>query len=245
MITLDANILVETGYQGSNNSIVCTRDGLVLIDSPMRPSDAMHWRRVVNGCGSARYLINTEHHVDHTFGNFFLPGEIVSHTYTRWHMSQSTAINQDFRATLEILDPSGMQYYFPGYVPRIPALTFTHRMFLDVGGTNFELVHLSGHAPSSIIVVIPHQGIAFVGDLMCEAGLPSFLDADTYGWIEAVRVIEALDVRHIVPGHGNVCGTAQVSHFRQQMEDIVGQVEHRVDAGPKQGARHHRSQIRR
>ncbi len=34
----------------------------------------------------------------------------------------------------------------------------------------------------------------------------------------AVGVIEALDVRYIVPGHGNVCGTAEVKHFRQQME---------------------------
>lgn len=47
----------------------------------------------------------------------------------------------------------------------------------------------------------------------------------------AVGVIEALDVRYIVPGHGNVCGTAEVKHFRQQMEDHVGQVERRVDAG--------------
>ncbi|WP_441258716.1 hypothetical protein AB7008_09205 [Bradyrhizobium sp. 521_C7_N1_3] len=44
-------------------------------------------------------------------------------------------------------------------------------------------------------------------------------------------MIEALDVRYIVPGHGNVCGTAEVKHFRQQMEDHVGQVERRVDAG--------------
>lgn len=231
MITLDSNILVETGYQGSNNAIVCTRDGLVLIDSPMLPSDAMRWRRVVDGCGSARYLINTEHHPDHTFGNWFLPGEIVSHAYTRQHMLKSAGISQGFCSALEILDPPGMKYYFPGYVQRVPTVTFTERLFLDVGGINFELIHLPGHAQSSIMVVIPHQGIAFVGDLMCEAGLPSFLDADTYAWIDAVRVIEDLDVRYIVPGHGNVCGTSEVTKFRQLMEDLVDQVERRIDAG--------------
>lgn len=231
MITLDSNILVETAYQGSNNSIVVTSDGLVLIDSPMLPSDAVHWRRVMGGCGSARYLINTEHHPDHTFGNFFLPGDIISHTYTKQYMLQTTGVSHGFRAALEQLDPAGMKCYFPGYVPRVPTLTFTERMSLDVGGINFELIHLAGHAPSSIIVVVSQQGVVFVGDLMCEAGLPSFLDADTYRWMDAVRTIEGLDVRYIVPGHGNVCGKAEVKCFRQQMEDLVGQVERRIDAG--------------
>ena len=71
MIIIDSNILVETEFLGSNNSIVCTPEGVVCIDSPHRPSDAMAWRRVAEGCGEVLYLLNTDHHPDHTIGNYW------------------------------------------------------------------------------------------------------------------------------------------------------------------------------
>ena len=36
MVEIDANIVVETEHLGSNNGIVCTSEGLVLIDREQR-----------------------------------------------------------------------------------------------------------------------------------------------------------------------------------------------------------------
>lgn len=41
MIEIAKEMIVETGHQGSNNSIVWIEEGLVLIDSPFRPTDAV------------------------------------------------------------------------------------------------------------------------------------------------------------------------------------------------------------
>jgi cyclase len=230
MITIDSNVIVETEHLGSNNSIICTREGLVLVDSPHRPSDAMKWRRTVESCGRAIYLINTDHHPDHTIGNFFLPGTVVSHEQTRKKLLHSAPSPEYLDALLDVIDPQG-KMYMEAYAPRVPTLTYTGTMTLHVGGLDFELTHLPGHTLNSTLVTIPQQGIAFTGDLVCEAGLPAFIEADTYAWIDAVRRIEGMDLRYIVPGHGSVCGIDAARRFRGQMEDLVGEVERRIEAG--------------
>ena len=230
MITIDSNILVETEYLGSNNSIVCTREGNVLIDSPHRPTDAMRWRQIAEGCGETIFLINTDHHPDHTIGNFFLPGRVVSHEITRQRLLTDPPTREYLDDLFDVIDPAG-KVYMSDYAVRVPTVTYTNKMSLRVGGLDFELTHLPGHTLNSTLVYIPQQQVAFTGDLVCEASLPAFLEADTFAWIEAVKTIEAMDIRYIIPGHGKVCGLETARSFRGQIEDLVGEIERRMDKG--------------
>lgn len=230
MIEIDGNVLVETGHVGSNNAIVCTREGLVLVDTPHRPSDAIRWGRTVAGCGTALYLINTDHHIDHTMGNAFLPGTVVSHEGTRERLIDAPPSRAYIEALLGAIDPAGLMY-MENYAVRVPTLTYTERMTLHAGGLDFDLIHLRGHTLNSTVVHLRQQEIAFTGDLVCEAGLPSFIDADVAAWIEAVRTIESMEVRYVVPGHGEVCGIDRVARFREQIEALVAEVEAQIDAG--------------
>ena len=77
-----ANVFTHTGLRGSNPSFVVTSDGVVAIDTPQLPSRAVEWRREAESHGPIRYLINTEHHVDHIFGNYYFRGSgatVVNH----------------------------------------------------------------------------------------------------------------------------------------------------------------------
>lgn len=38
------SLYVETGYEGCNVGFVVTEDGIVMIDTPMSPRDAVDWR---------------------------------------------------------------------------------------------------------------------------------------------------------------------------------------------------------
>jgi cyclase len=230
MIEIDKNIIIETEHLGSNNAIVCTRDGVVLIDAPHRPSDAIKWRRVAESNGPIRYLINTDHHIDHTMCNIFLPGEIVSHEGTREKLVNSPPTRQYIDDLLNVIDPAG-KMYLDEYSQRLPTITFSKSMELRVGGLEFQLTHYRGHTLNSALVYLPQQKIAFTGDLVCEAGLPAFIDADTFEWIETIRKIEAMDIRYIMPGHGKVCTIKEARVFREQMEDLVGEVEKCLDGG--------------
>ncbi len=230
MIEIDGNILVETEHLGSNNSIVVTRDGVVLIDSPHRPTDAIRWRRTAESCGRVAYLFNTDHHIDHTMGNAFLPGTIVSHAGTLERLTNNAPTMQYMSDLLDVIDPAG-KMYMHNYAWRLPTVTYETAMTVHLGGLDFEFRHFRGHTLNSSLIYLPQQQVAFTGDLVCELGLPAFIEADTFDWIETVRHIESMDVRYLVPGHGKVSDIGEARRFRQQIEELVGQVEARIDKG--------------
>jgi cyclase len=62
-------IWTETKVRGCNPSVVRTSIGPVVIDTPQLPTKAAAMRRDVEDMGTIQYLVNTEHHVDHIFGN--------------------------------------------------------------------------------------------------------------------------------------------------------------------------------
>jgi len=69
MQQLTRNVFVETGIRGCNHGFVTTNDGIVMIDSPHKPSDALKLKtEIARRGGNLRYIINTEPHGDHWRG---------------------------------------------------------------------------------------------------------------------------------------------------------------------------------
>ena len=75
------NVCTDTTLRGCNPSYVTTSDGVVVIDTPQLPTKAVAMRREAESHGPIRYLVNTEHHVDHIFGNYFFKGAgtVINH----------------------------------------------------------------------------------------------------------------------------------------------------------------------
>src|SRR5918912_1889526 len=75
------NVFTTTKLRGCNPSFVTTSEGVVVIDTPQLPTRAVAMRREAESHGPIRYLINTEHHVDHIFGNYYFKGAglVVNH----------------------------------------------------------------------------------------------------------------------------------------------------------------------
>ena len=75
------NVYTTTKLRGCNPSFVVTSDGVVAIDTPQLPTRAVAMRAEAETHGPIRYLINTENHVDHIFGNYWYrgAGEVVNH----------------------------------------------------------------------------------------------------------------------------------------------------------------------
>ena len=74
-------VFTTTSLRGCNPSFVVTSAGVVHIDTPQLPTKAVAMRAAAEAHGPIRYLINTEHHVDHIFGNHWYrgAGEVVNH----------------------------------------------------------------------------------------------------------------------------------------------------------------------
>jgi cyclase len=81
MQQLNARVYTETTTRGCNPSFVITSAGTVVIATPQLPTRAVAIRKEAESHGPIQYLINTQHHVDHIFGSYFLrgAGAVVNH----------------------------------------------------------------------------------------------------------------------------------------------------------------------
>ena len=86
-------MFVDTQVKGCNFGFVTTSDGIVMIDSPHKPTDAMKLKAEIARHGQLRYIINTEPHGDHWTGNAFFQVPVIAHEGVR-----SRILNTDMRA---------------------------------------------------------------------------------------------------------------------------------------------------
>ena len=105
MFHIDANILIETEHLGSNNGIICTPEGLVLVDLPHRPSDAIKWRRLAESMARQIYITHRSPHRSH-HGKLLFSGTIVSHAMTRERLQNAAPTRQYLEDLLAVIDPA-------------------------------------------------------------------------------------------------------------------------------------------
>src|ERR1035437_9563927 len=75
------NAFAATSWRGCNPGYVVTKDGVVAIDSPQLPTNAILMRTEMLAKGPVRFRVNTENHIDHVFGQHFLAdlGPLIGH----------------------------------------------------------------------------------------------------------------------------------------------------------------------
>ena len=78
MEQVTSNIYTETKIRGCNPSIVFTSEGSVFVDTAQLLSKLLEMRKFALERGPIRYLINTEAHIDHIFGNHWFAGEAIT-----------------------------------------------------------------------------------------------------------------------------------------------------------------------
>lgn len=226
-------VVVETEHYGSNNSIVIGDDGLIHVDSPHLLSDAKAWAEYSATLGQVRFIVNTDHHPDHTIGNFMIGGEVVGHRITRERLLTEPPTMEYLQDLLGRLDPEGVQY-LDGYSVRVPNVLLDTTMTLHLEGASVELTHKRGHTRNSVIAYMPEDKVIFTGDVVCEVGLPSFQDSRLVDWFDALDFVEGYDFEVLVPGHGQVTDRAGVDRYRQMGRAVVAEVADRMARGQEQ-----------
>ena len=152
------NVRTDTTIRGCNPSYVTTADGIVVIDTPQLPSRAVAMREEAEAIGPIRYVVNTEHHVDHIFGNYYFKGAgpVVHHRGVADNFMVVGPILDPFAYAAEAMptdDPQG-QAIFPERAVyeadmNTGRIVFTGDVTLRVGDHAFELLHTPGHTPGS------------------------------------------------------------------------------------------------
>ncbi|MGH7396567.1 MAG: MBL fold metallo-hydrolase [Candidatus Rokuibacteriota bacterium] len=116
----------------------------------------------------------------------------------------------------------------------VPQVTFSDRMTIELGGTVVELSHVGrNHSDNSIVMRFPRERLLFAVDFI-PVNAYSFRDfphAYMPDWIESLRQVEAMDFDVLVPGHGPLGTKANVTMFREYLQDLRGEVTRHVRDG--------------
>ena len=94
--------------------------------------------------------------------------------------------------------------FWTGTRVEAPALSFEREMIIDLGGITVKLIHsgVASHSAGSIVVAVPEQKVLFTGDILFTDFHPYLGEGDLPGWAKTLDMIHAMDVDHIIPGHG-------------------------------------------
>jgi cyclase len=238
--TVTPNVLTSTKIRGCNPSFVTTTDGVVVVDTPQLPTRAVAMRQQAGSHGPIRYVINTEHHVDHIFGNYYFrgAGTVVHHRGVYDNFMVPTPDLDPFAYAAEAVptdDPEGAaifpdrdEYYAD---PNKGQLVFTGDLELRVGRHTFQLIHTPGHTPGQVAVYVPEERVVFTGDTVFSECQTWLMTSDVDQWVQALAVIRTLDVDHIIPGHGPVTTKAYLATQRSMLLDWLAAVASAVAKG--------------
>lgn len=210
------NIFVETAYLGANVSCVATERGLVLIDSPFLPGDAMEWVGLVREQTGKEiaYQINTDHHFDHVLGNAFTTENVICHDKA----ARGIAFLEDRENLMRIIEgtfPDSRDLLAADLETlRIPPahLAFSEMLTIDMGDATFILEFVGGHSPGTILVYVPEHRALFTGDNV-ETQFPYFGQCRFFIWMDVLKKLLTMEIDLVVPGHGAVGGKELVENY--------------------------------
>ena len=215
------NVYAETEIRGCNPGFVVTGEGVVMIDAPAVPTDAIRWRDEIAKHGPVRYLINTEPHPDHTTSVGFFGGTVIAHEGAREVLSSASV--EQYRGFLQAVDPESLSLV-DGMHYRLPDITLSQRLNLYLGDHTFQLIHLPGHTPFQVAVYIPEERVVFTSDNVFSKVQAWLQQALPYEWLDSLKRIQELEADVLVPGHGSICDRSyipEMSAFIQAWIDAV------------------------
>jgi len=222
------NVYVETGIFACNLGLIATKEGIVLIDTPLRPTDAVRWREEAGKKGEVKYLVNTEEHPDHSQSSHFFPGLFISHQKTRDSLSKESV--DAVMERVNHMDPEGLPL-MEGFRVRLPDITFSESLDLFLGDLTIKLFPLPGHSACGIGVYVPEERVVFAADIVFHQKKSWLHESTPSQWLESLRKLRELDIDILVPGHGEVCKKDYLDEQASIIQQWVDVVQSAIDQG--------------
>ncbi len=211
-----------SGEGRTNSGFVITGKGVVVIDSQGPRKRALDLRAGIKKVTNLPviYIINTHYHGDHTFGNQYFKGTIISQKETRKLLvSEDKAQRERFK---KFFGPDSLI----GFRLTLPEITFADELRLHEGGSTIIITHTGpAHTRGDAYVYLPKERLVFTGDILYKGRLPWLGDGSVAGSIQALDALLALDADTYVPGHGELATKKDILTFKQYLTDLTVEVK--------------------
>ena len=186
-------------------------------------------------------LVNTHANGDHCHGNQLVEGAEIIASVSAEEMAElpPEAMAGLMRAMAHDPSPLGQffrrcfgSFEFEGIRHTPPTRTFEGEMSVSVGGKTVELIQVGpAHTRGDVLVHVPADRTVFTGDILFVDGTPIMWAGPVQNWIDACRLIEAMDVETVVPGHGPITDKSGAAAVRGYLSYIRDEARKRHDAG--------------
>jgi glyoxylase-like metal-dependent hydrolase (beta-lactamase superfamily II) len=238
------------GHAICNAGIVDLGDKTLVFDAFINVDAATELRQIAEELTKhpVTYLVNSHYHDDHIRGNqAFMPGATIKSTeWTKTEMQKAEpeeqawarknianslqkAKKQQDAATGKAKEEAMLWtgYYeaisqsLPGLKSFFPSLTFKDSLWIHGSATEVLLIECSGHTLSDAVMILPHEGIAFMGDLLFVDRHPYLGDGDPESWKKNLeKFYNDNELKTFVPGHGPVAGKRSLQTIITYITDL-------------------------
>lgn len=92
---------------------------------------------------------------------------------------------------------------------------------IDLGAREVEVLHLGwASSPGDLALFDRRSGTLFAGGLVLAGRIPTLRDAQLDGWISALKALQKLPVRRLVPGFGPVGTRAEIDRMLDYLQQL-------------------------
>jgi cyclase len=202
----------------ANAGIVIGRDGVLVVDTLISAREGERFLADIRKVTAKpiKYVVNTHTHLDHALGNCVfarLGATVISHEADRASLAANGA---------ELLKKAGNYGLKPedmaGTEIAVPTLSFSEKLFIDLGGLEVQLLRTApSHTAGSLVVYLPKEKLLFSGDILFTDFHPFMADGDLNGWNATLDSLLTMDVERIVPGHGPLSGKKDLREMKEYL----------------------------
>src|SRR5437660_5387322 len=216
-----------------NSGFVVGEHGVLVIDANINGATAVLIQTAVRQVTNKPilYVVNTNYHGDHTFGNYAFPQEtlIVAQQKTAESM-------RDFEREKQFLLPTvgNDPTVFGDVRLRLPDVVLDEYLELDLGGRVVELYHFGhGNTPGDTVAFVPEARVAWAGNLILGEGtIPFLIEGGAGAYLETMaKFTHTLEVGTLVPGHGVLASGAILGHYLPYLGELIESVRRALRAG--------------
>ena len=238
--------LQPDGSWGWSNAGLIESDGAALLvdtlfDLKLTREMLDSMRRATPAAERIGTVVNTHANGDHCYGNTLVRGaSIVASKACAEEMAHvAPSMLAGMVKNADSMGPAGAffkrafgPFEFEGIEVVLPDRTFEGRLELRVGRKPVELLEVGpAHTRGDVLVHSPADRAVFTGDILFIGGTPVMWNGPIANWIRACERIEALDVDHVVPGHGPVTDRRGAGKVREYLIFVRDEARKRFDAG--------------
>ncbi|MGI9378927.1 MAG: MBL fold metallo-hydrolase [Methyloligellaceae bacterium] len=216
-----------------NSGFIVGRDGVLVIDSHINGRMAQQIINAVRNVSDKPiiYLVNTNAHGDHTFGNHAFPEStlIVAHKHTARDMRHF-----DKEKALMLLAVGGDHSVLEDVQLRLPDIVFERSMTIDLGDRVVELHHFGhGNTPGDTVVYEPVTKTAWTGNLVLgQQSIPWAIEGQAQSYLETLAKMAArLDIKTIIPGHVLTTTGAELENQLSYLSNHIQTIKSAIRSG--------------